>query len=116
MRCVRGVSLCRDEAVKLYFSGSEFPTFYGLVVNCQDQKFPFHAAETKKYLPLVDKGRSTFMTLAGAQILDKAVYRAEIDTPFFLARDMESKGTLVASEAFRTLVQSRGLAIDFIPA
>jgi hypothetical protein len=96
---------------------SEDLEWYDLTVHCGGKNFLFYIGKVKKYLDnLIDKNRSSFIPLAGKQFLKKAVYNEDLNSAFFCARDKEFRSRMVYSEKFLTIIRSKELRIDFIPA
>ena len=81
--------------------------FFECFVQCNREEFLFYVGKVKRIISnLIDQENSLYMTLTdGEQILKRAIFIEQIDTPFFLARDMDFKTRWVVSEEFKDLVK-----------
>ncbi len=89
--------------------------FYECEISCEGTEEIFFLCKVMKYLPLVDRQKSSFRTLSGGeQILTNAVYRIDIDEEFYIARDTEFCERLVVSKKFVDLCRSERFHIEFV--
>ena len=74
----------------------------------------YFAAKTKRYLKLVDADASKFSIIRGIKILTKASFNIPADN-FLLARDIEFKRILVATEEMISVIKDKGFNMEFLP-
>lgn len=113
-----GVPIFSEKARNLLVSvAADEVEFYECLISCKGQLHTFFLAKTLKYMPLVDMDRSTFEPLeGGGRIINEIQYSPAEGLNFYLARDKEFCGRLLASEKFVDLCHAEGLDIDFIDA
>lgn len=92
--------------------------FYPCVVRCAGRDLDtFHMGRVKKYLPLVDRARSTYRMLpAGGRLLRRPAYDPRLADRFMIARDDEHRAGVVCAPRLVELVQRAGLRVNFVPA
>lgn len=83
-------------------------------IKCRDQELTYYMGKIKTRLALVDEARSQYRQLTdGTPVLTKAVYYENFEQPFFIARDNKHPERWVVSEAFKQLVEGKGLKVGF---
>lgn len=90
--------------------------FTECVVRAGDREYRFFAGRVLRSFDLVDPNASTSRTLTEeSRSLMALAFRDPSRTDFHLARDRAEPFALIATDALRSLCESRGLNVDFVP-
>lgn len=90
--------------------------FHECIVEAGGGEHVFYAGRIHRRLDLVDPEASSARSLTdGTRSLTELVFRDPSRADFLLARDREEEFALIASGAFRSLCETRGLRVGFVP-
>lgn len=101
----------REEIDELKIQGIEWNK---IVIECKGKKIDYNLCKVNVLLDLVDEKNSTFRVLSGGErLLSKVVYKSDLDIDFMIARDINYKERVVASDNFVQFCKAKGLNIMF---
>lgn len=89
--------------------------FYPCQINLNDNLYRFYAVRIKNIIPIIDYEKSGYRTLTdGSKIVSEPIIiKGNINPNILIIRDSKYKSTVVVSEVFKQIVESKKLKVNF---